>query len=84
MPLTDLHTTISRLKTGASTAQAELERAIATAKSSACRHVFLKTMFDDAHGDTYHHSGCVLRGLPVSVKDLFELPGKPRLRAPLC
>ena len=76
MHLPDLHTTLNSLKTGQSSAQMELERAIAVAQSSACERVFLKTMFDDARTKITHLSGSVLQGLAVSVKDLFDVAGQ--------
>ena len=76
MPLPDFHTTLNSLTTGQSSAQIELERAIAAAQSSACRHVFLKTMFDEARAETTHLAGSVLQGLAVSVKDLFDVAGQ--------
>ena len=76
MPLPDFHTTLNSLKTGQSTAEVELERAIVVAQSSACQHVFLNTMFDEARIKTTHLAGSVLQGLAVSVKDLFDVAGQ--------
>ena len=44
--LADLHTTRERLRSGLTSAPAEIERAIAIAQSPACEHVFLRTRFD--------------------------------------
>jgi aspartyl-tRNA(Asn)/glutamyl-tRNA(Gln) amidotransferase subunit A len=74
--LYDLHTTISHLHGQKSSVQDELERAAAIAQSSACQHVFLKTMFDEAREQTEHQQGKTLQGLAVSVKDLFDVGGQ--------
>ena len=79
MPMTeiyDLHTTIKHLQEGKSSAQAELKRAIDIAQSSACQHVFLKTMFQEALVCTGRQAGSALQGLAVSVKDLFDMAGQ--------
>ncbi len=79
MPMTeiyDLHTTIKLLQEGKSSAQAELKRAIDIAQSSACQHVFLKTMFQEALVCTGRQAGSALQGLAVSVKDLFDMAGQ--------
>jgi aspartyl-tRNA(Asn)/glutamyl-tRNA(Gln) amidotransferase subunit A len=54
---------------------AQLDASIAIAQSPACQRVFLKTSFDEARGiaaDTAV-AGRPLMGLPVSVKDLFDV-----------
>ncbi len=76
MPLPDLHTAINTLTTVRSSAQIELERAIDIAQSNACQHVFLKTMFDAARTQAEHQAGSLLQGLPLSVKDLFDVAGQ--------
>lgn len=76
MTLPDLHTTIKHLQEGKSSAQSELEHAIAQAQSQACEHVFLKTMFDEARQQIGHQKMALLQGLAVSVKDLFEVAGQ--------
>jgi aspartyl-tRNA(Asn)/glutamyl-tRNA(Gln) amidotransferase subunit A len=74
--LHDLQATIKQLQEGNSSAQAQLERAIDIAQSSACEHVFLKTMFDEARQQIGHQKGAVLQGLAISVKDLFDVAGQ--------
>jgi aspartyl-tRNA(Asn)/glutamyl-tRNA(Gln) amidotransferase subunit A len=74
--LHDLHATVKQLQEGKSSAPAQLERAIDIAQSSACQHVFLKTMFDEARQQTGHQKGAALQGLAISVKDLFDVAGQ--------
>ena len=76
MRLPDIHTTSKQLQEGKSSASAELERAIEAARSSACQHVFLKTMFDEVRVQTGQQAGSALHGLAVSVKDLFDVAGQ--------
>lgn len=79
----DLHATRQALKTGQTSPQEVLERAAAIAQSEACRHVFMpgptqsplltvkappKAAFSDP--------ALPLAGLPVSVKDLFDVAGQ--------
>ncbi|MDR3452067.1 MAG: amidase [Rhodoferax sp.] len=76
--LADLHTTLQHIRSGQTSASAEIEKSIAAAQSAACDHVFLKTMFHEARsvaGDearTYRP----LAGLAISVKDLFDIAGQ--------
>ena len=74
----DLHTTLQHLRSGQTSASAEIEKSIAAAQSGACDHVFLKPMFDEARGvagDT-DRTQQPLAGLSVSVKDLFDIAGQ--------
>lgn len=83
----DLHATRQALQAGQTRPQEVLERAAAIAQSEACRHVFmpgpapdplstakkpLKTPPKDAFGDP----ALPLAGLPVSIKDLFDVAGQ--------
>jgi aspartyl-tRNA(Asn)/glutamyl-tRNA(Gln) amidotransferase subunit A len=76
--LPDLHTTRERLRTGQTTATAELERAIAVAQSPACENVFLRTRFDAARAEAAdpRRASQPLAGLAVSLKDLFDFGGE--------
>lgn len=76
--LEDLHATRQRIASGQGSAALEMDRCIVAARSPACGHVFLKTMFDEARvaaGDAANAQR-PLAGLAVSVKDLFDLAGQ--------
>jgi Asp-tRNA(Asn)/Glu-tRNA(Gln) amidotransferase A subunit family amidase len=76
MPLPDLHATRQRLRQGLTSAADELGAAQAAAHSAASTHVFLKTRFDAAQAEARAAgTGTPLAGLPVSVKDLFDVAG---------
>lgn len=77
--LADLTAARARLRDGATTAPAELERCIAAAQAPANAHAFVRTTFDAAHA-TAAEPGIAhrpLAGLAVSVKDLFDIAGQP-------
>ncbi|MGH8822251.1 MAG: amidase, partial [Rhodoferax sp.] len=76
--LEDLHTTRQRIVSGHSSSALEMDRCIAAARSPACNHVFLKTMFDEAGRAARDVTGVEqpLAGLSVSVKDLFDIAGQ--------
>jgi aspartyl-tRNA(Asn)/glutamyl-tRNA(Gln) amidotransferase subunit A len=76
--LNDLHSTRARLRAGLTDAPAELERAIAVAQSTACRHVFLQTRFEAARAEAARpgQGERPLAGLAVSIKDLFDAQGE--------
>lgn len=80
MPMTpDLTSARSSLLTGSSTAQALAEEALALAQGCACEHAFLKIMpraLAAVASDPSMRER-PLAGLPVSVKDLFDLAGQP-------
>ncbi len=46
--LEDLHATRQRIASSQGSAALEMDRCIVAARSPACGHVFLKTMFDEA------------------------------------
>jgi aspartyl-tRNA(Asn)/glutamyl-tRNA(Gln) amidotransferase subunit A len=76
MSLPDLHSTRERLRQGQTTAAEELRAAEAAAHSPASTHVFLKTRFEAAAAEAKRaDSGLPLAGMPVSVKDLFDVAG---------
>jgi len=79
----DLHATREALNTGRIRHPEVLEQAAAIAQSEACRHVFMPgrppnpfsaatALSSTAFGDP----GRVLAGIPVSVKDLFDVAGQ--------
>jgi len=74
----DLTTTLQALRSGHTNPVAEIERAIDAAQSTRCKHVFLKTTFDEARAVA--SSADILEkplaGLAVSVKDLFDVAGQ--------
>ena len=76
--LPDLQTTLLRLRSGESHPCIEIEHAIEAAQSAACQHVFVKSTFDQARavaGDPQVLQ-TALAGLPVSIKDLFDVAGQ--------
>ncbi|VTU19513.1 Glutamyl-tRNA(Gln) amidotransferase subunit A [Variovorax sp. SRS16] len=76
--LPDLHATRLALLAGSTHAGAEMERAIEAAESPACRHVFVRTMFDEARAAAAAAAPQQrLAGLAFSVKDLFDIAGQP-------
>ena len=77
--LFDLTATLGQMRSGATTAPAELARCIAAAQAPANQHSFVRTLFDAARTtvvqpDIDHRP---LAGLAVSVKDLFDIAGQP-------
>ena len=76
--LSDLHSTLQKLRSGEADPTAEIEQSIAAAKSERCKHVFLSTSFDEARlvARTPGVAHKPLAGLAVSVKDLFDVAGQ--------
>lgn len=74
----DLLATRHMLRTGQTHPVTEIEQAIDTAQSERCRHVFLKTTFDEARNraSTPDIVTMPLAGLAVSIKDLFDVAGQ--------
>ena len=79
----DLITTRQNLQSGALNASRVIEDAIGRAQSAECRAAFLQTTFDEARATACHLDSqpvgapCgALAGLPVSVKDLFDVEGQ--------
>lgn len=77
--LPDLTATLQRLREGATTAAAEMDKALDKARSAHCEHAFL-ALFESAARD--HAADPLLAarplgGLAVSTKDLFDLSGQP-------
>ncbi len=75
----DLTATRESLRSGSLQAAEVMERAIAVCASPACDRVFLKTMFDSARRAALEpsRSALPLAGLPISLKDLFDVAGQP-------
>ncbi len=76
--LTDLQTTLRRLRNGKTHPAFEVARAIDAASSAPCQHAFLKTTFDEALAvaGSSQNLSTRLAGLPISVKDLFDVAGQ--------
>ena len=76
--LTDLQTTLRRLRNGETHPTFEVARAIDAASSAPCQHAFLKTTFDEALAvaGSSQNLSTRLAGLPISVKDLFDVAGQ--------
>ncbi len=74
----DIHSTREAMAAGASSLRAEIDNAIEAAQAPAHAAVYLRTMFDEARaGATDPSAGSrPLAGLPVSVKDLFDIAGQ--------
>jgi aspartyl-tRNA(Asn)/glutamyl-tRNA(Gln) amidotransferase subunit A len=77
--LNDLISTLESIRAGCVQSKDEVDRAIQVAGSRACASVFLKTMFDQAQAAAADPGmrDRPLAGLPVSVKDLFDIAGQP-------
>ena len=66
------------IQAGKRHARTEMERAVASARSPACEHVFTRTMFDDALSSaSAGRPDPPLAGLAVTTKDLFDIAGQP-------
>jgi len=76
--MNDLHATRLNLLAGGTDACTELERAIGIAQSPACRHVFTRTLFDEARRQVAGSAPqSRLAGLAFTAKDLFDIEGQP-------
>lgn len=75
----DLTRTLEAIRSGHSHAPEQLELALAAARSPRCRPAFLALFEDEArrHCADPERQRMPLAGLPVSVKDLFDLAGQP-------
>ncbi|RYG11439.1 MAG: hypothetical protein EON92_10555, partial [Burkholderiales bacterium] len=79
MPMSpDLTADRASLRAGSTTAAALAEHALAIAQGPSCAGAFLMTMPDAVRGAAADPSrrGRPLAGLPVSVKDLFDIGGQ--------
>ncbi len=70
--LPDLHATLERLRAGQTSASEQWEAARQASLSPACAHAFLGLAAEPPHGARHRP----LAGLPVSVKDLFDVAGQ--------
>jgi uncharacterized membrane protein YjjB (DUF3815 family) len=82
-PKADLHQVRQSIESGQIHLAEPLERALQACEQSACRHAYvlgaqaqLRQAIDDA-GRQGPPDGSPLAGLPVSVKDLFDVAGQP-------
>ena len=76
--LSDLVSTRDRLRDGATTVPAEMERCTDAAQAPSNTHSFVLTMFDEARTAAVQPglADLPLAGLAVSVKDLFDIAGQ--------
>lgn len=72
----DLHAARGRILEGGTTAAEVLALAEQVASSPACRHAFVSTSFERARQEAKAGAGKPLAGLPISVKDLFDVAGE--------
>ncbi|TFY99356.1 amidase [Ramlibacter henchirensis] len=72
----DLIATREQLGRGHADAAEEFQRALATAQSPACDKAFLQLFPQDARAASAAAARLPLAGLPVSVKDLFDIEGQ--------
>lgn len=79
-PSGDLHATRQAIAAGQTSPQQVFEQARATAQSDACRHVFMpgnpQNLAGTAKNPASDAAGLPLAGIPVSVKDLFDVAGQ--------
>ncbi|HYF17303.1 MAG TPA: amidase [Ramlibacter sp.] len=74
----DLIATRELIEHGRTSAAEAFARALATARSPACEHAFLRLMPEEAQVAAGSAARALpLAGLPVSVKDLFDIEGQP-------
>ena len=76
--LPDLCTTRRALRAGLTSADAEMDRAMALSASNSCKNAFLTTFEESARIQSREPGIASLRlaGLAVSVKDLFDVQGQ--------
>ncbi|WP_457280555.1 amidase [Polaromonas sp. P5_D5] len=77
-PSGDLDATRQAMTAGQTSPQRVFEQALATAQSDACRHVFMPgspNLAGTAENPVSNAAGLPLAGIPVSVKDLFDVAG---------
>lgn len=76
--LNDLHAARHSVRAGKTAAKEHMEAAIQVAESASNRHVFLRTLFDEAmHGASARGVDVLpLAGLAISTKDLFDIKGQ--------
>lgn len=69
----DIHTTLAAIRAGQTTVSREMARSLEIARSAVCQHAFL--MLDESACVAPYDARAPLKGLAVSVKDLFDLKG---------
>lgn len=69
---TDIHTTRQAMASGQTSPSEVSSRALAIAKSQACRHVYMPGATAQIQSETVGP----LAGIPVSIKDLFDIAGQ--------
>ena len=70
----DLIATLQAISNGQTTPENELRQCLAVAQGPSCKHVFLGlSSLDSLLGELRAGQNGLLRGLPVSVKDLFDV-----------
>ncbi len=76
--LPDLHAARARILSGQTSAAAELDAALAAARSPACVNAFIQITADEARQAATSPASAQrpLAGLAVSVKDLFDVAGQ--------
>lgn len=80
----DIQSTRQAVLTGRTSSQEVLAHAAAIATSQSCRHVYMPDSANPAltksiakqHQDSFADFTCPLAGLPVSIKDLFDVAGQ--------
>ncbi|TFZ08006.1 amidase [Ramlibacter humi] len=74
----DLIATRVQLGRGQGSAAEAFSAALAMTQSPACRHAFLRTLPEEAQAASRDQARQLpLAGLPVSIKDLFDIEGQP-------
>ena len=80
LPFADLHALRQALDCGKTSVGEILEQSLAIARSDACRHVFMPGQTDTARESptltATKGRALALAGVPVSVKDLFDVAGE--------
>jgi len=72
----DLIATRSQLRSGQASAAGAFAQALALARSPACRHAFVQLCPEEGARAAGADASLPLAGLPVSVKDLFDVAGQ--------
>jgi aspartyl-tRNA(Asn)/glutamyl-tRNA(Gln) amidotransferase subunit A len=76
MSYSDLHNAAQEIRTGQTTALAQMQRSMEIAQSSACAHTF-RSLNPEALGQAAQSPpDSPLAGLAISVKDLFDVAGE--------
>ncbi|NBS48234.1 MAG: amidase [Betaproteobacteria bacterium] len=77
LPASDLTAWRDRIRAGQVRADVLLDACVARARDAACAHAFIRSRFDAARREAADtRPDAVLAGLPVSIKDLFDVAGE--------